>query len=473
VAASVIFTELRFLGFFFAVFVVYWALASHRARKAWLLVVSYAFYAAWDWRFLSLILVSTVVDYVVGRALPDARGARRRGLLTTSLVVNLGILGLFKYANFFLDSGVGLFRFLGLPVSDVTLQIVLPVGISFYTFQTLSYTIDVYRGRLEPTRSPLDFATFVAFFPQLVAGPIVRAADFLPQLTAPRRLADVAWRAHLLLFLSGFFKKACVADNLAPAVDAYFAAPSTYDTASCWVAIAAYAIQIYGDFSGYSDMAIATAGLLGFRLCDNFAHPYFALDITDFWRRWHMSLSSWLRDYLYIPLGGNRGSTLFTYRNLMLTMVLGGLWHGASWNFVIWGVLHGLALIVHRLVGRSASPSPVRSATGWVVTLWWVGLCWIFFRAESLATAIDITGVYTGIGALLGVGSAGAEALPARYALAVLVCLALHAVSYRVSIRPLAARLPVPVFIAAYAVFFQGAWASMAIGDAPFIYFQF
>ncbi len=468
-----IFTELRFLGFLLVVFYVYWALPKNALRKAWLLAVSYLFYAVWDWRFLSLILISTAVDYLVGLALPSAQGRGRKALLLVSLVVNLGLLGFFKYYNFFVDSGTELFALLGLPVSDVTLEIVLPVGISFYTFQTLSYTIDVYRGRLQPTRGLLDFATFVAFFPQLVAGPIVRASDFLPQLHTARRLADVAWRAHLLLFLSGFFKKACIADNLAPAVDAYFSAPETYSTLSCWVAVGAYAIQIYGDFSGYSDMAIATAGLLGYRLCDNFAHPYFATDITSFWRRWHMSLSTWLRDYLYISLGGNRGSTLFTYRNLMLTMLLGGLWHGASWNFVIWGFLHGLALIVHRLVGTTGPVTPLRSAVGWLATLWWVALCWIFFRADTLTTALDIASVY------LLVGSGGTETLPARYALTILVCLGLHFASYRWAsttgegLRSRVARLPVAVFVALYAVGFQLAYATMSVGYAPFIYFQF
>ncbi|MEL7520851.1 MAG: MBOAT family O-acyltransferase, partial [Cyanobacteria bacterium J06553_1] len=306
-----IFTEFRFFIFFAVVFGVYWALRSNGWRKAWILACSYAFYGAWDWRFLSLIIGSTLVDYVVGLNLVKCDDSSKvnsskakRSWLALSLCVNLGALAFFKYANFFADSAVGFFSWMGLPVNSVTLGIVLPVGISFYTFQTLSYSLDIYAGQLQPKKNLLDLATFVAFFPQLVAGPIVRAADFLPQLEIARSFDQVNVRACLTLFMVGFFKKACVSDNLAPIVDKYFAAPDTFDAISSWIGVLSYTVQIYCDFSGYSDMAIACAGLLGYELCVNFNFPYFASSITDFWRRWHISLSTWLKDYLYIPVGG-------------------------------------------------------------------------------------------------------------------------------------------------------------------------
>jgi alginate O-acetyltransferase complex protein AlgI len=303
-----IFTELSFLAFFALVFGVHWWLTSHRARKLWLLAASYFFYGAWDWRFLSLIVGSTALDYVVGLRLEGNDDERsRKRWIALSVVANLGLLGVFKYANFFLDSAIRLASALGFEASPHVLGIVLPVGISFYTFQTMSYSLDVYRRELRAVRDPLDFALFVTFFPQLVAGPIVRAIDFLPQLERVRVWRDVRVRACATLFLVGYVKKACIGDNVAELVDPYFKDPALYDALSAWIAVLFYAVQIYCDFSGYSDMAIATAGLFGYELRLNFDFPYFAASIRDFWRRWHMSLSSWLRDYLYIPLGGSRG----------------------------------------------------------------------------------------------------------------------------------------------------------------------
>jgi len=392
-----IFTEFRFLFFFLLVFAIRWMLRDLTAQKVWLLLCSYVFYAAWDWRFLSLIWLSTAVDYLVGLRLgAEADAPRRKLWVTASVVTNLSILGVFKYFNFFAESLTSLLSVLGLPVSYNVVHIVLPVGISFYTFQTMSYSLDIYRGRLEPTRSLLDLALFVGFFPQLVAGPIVRARAFLPQLDVRARLQDVDFRSSLVLFMSGYFKKACVSDNIAPYVDRFFAAPDEFTALSAWTAVLLYAAQIYCDFSGYSEMAIACARMLGFELGENFNFPYLATSIKDFWRRWHISLSSWLRDYLYISLGGNRGSTLFTYRNLMLTMLLGGLWHGASWNFVIWGGLHGAALVVHRLwepFGKRL-PAAISGGFGFLLTLWWVNLAWIFFRAADLGEAMVIARSY-------------------------------------------------------------------------------
>lgn len=382
-----IFTELRFLAFLAVVLAVHWALRNAWTRKLWLLAASYLFYGLWDWRFLSLIVGSTALDYFVGLKLEGNDDERsRKRWITLSVAANLGLLGVFKYTNFFLDSAIRLANALGFEASPHVLGIVLPVGISFYTFQTMSYSLDVYRRNLRAVRDPLDFALFVAFFPQLVAGPIVRAVDFLPQLDVRKLWRDVRVRACLTLFLVGYVKKACIGDNVATLVDPYFDKPGTFDALGAWTAVLHYAVQIYCDFSGYSDMAIATAGLFGYELRLNFDFPYLASSIRDFWRRWHMSLSSWLRDYLYIPLGGNRGSRLFQHRNLMLTMLLGGLWHGAGWNFVIWGALHGGALVVHREWERAGLRMP--RFLGYFGTFLWVCIAWIFFRAKSLDGAL-------------------------------------------------------------------------------------
>ena len=471
-----IFTEFRFFFFFAVVFGVYWTLRSNRWRKVWILVCSYAFYGAWDWRFLSLIVASTLVDYGVGLRLGDAEASvntRRRWLLV-SLCVNLGTLAFFKYANFFADSAVGLFGWLGLPSNSVTLGVVLPVGISFYTFQTLSYSIDIYRGQLEARRSLLDLATFVAFFPQLVAGPIVRASDFLPQLERDRLFSRVNVRACLILFAVGFFKKACVSDNLAPIVDSYFSDPSAFDALSGWIAVLGYTVQIYCDFSGYSDMAIATAGLLGYELCINFNFPYFATSITDFWRRWHISLSTWLKDYLYIPLGGNQGSKWFTYRNLLLTMVLGGLWHGAAWTFVFWGLLHGGALVIHKEWSRFAKqlPALVR-ASSWLepvnlfATFYWICISWVFFRADSFASALMV------LRSFVLLRSPGSQQLNTGLLAVFGVLACLHWLTAREIWTQAVERIPAQLFAVGYGFIVAALLTLMPVGYTPFIYFQF
>lgn len=467
-----LFVEFRFALFYALAAGVYWTLRNNVWRKRWLLVCSYVFYGAWDPRFCLLIAFSTGVDYVVGRQLEGAADddpARRRWLYL-SLAVNLGVLGFFKYCNFFLDSAWALLSWLGLPPADrTTLQIILPVGVSFFTFQSLSYTLDVYRRRLTAVRDFADLALAVSFFPQLVAGPIMRAADFLPQLAAPRRPAEIDWRGCATLFLVGFFKKACVADNLAPTVDAFFAAPNDYGPASAALAVVGYAVQIYGDFSGYTDMAIACAGGLGYRLCRNFDHPYFATDIADFWRRWHMSLSSWLRDYLYIPLGGNRGGEWFVARNLLLTMLLGGLWHGAAWHFVLWGGLHGLALVAHRAWTRVGGrlPAPV----GMAMTFAFVCGCWVVFRAPDLATAgAALRALVSPVG-----GAAATAGLPGeRFWRGALPILALaHALTWRRVLANAWARLPAPAFATACGLAFGTMLTLLPARYTPFIYFQF
>jgi D-alanyl-lipoteichoic acid acyltransferase DltB (MBOAT superfamily) len=391
------FNSFAFVIFFVVVFGLYHALGRRlRAQNRLLLVASYVFYASWDWRFLSLILLSTAVDYACSlsmRARPERAGAA----LGVSLTANLGLLFTFKYFHFFEESAVALLEALGIPAHPTTLRIVLPVGISFYTFQTLSYTIDVYRGRLEPTRDLLDFALYVAFFPQLVAGPIERATHFLPQIQSPRRVTTDQLTEGSWLVMWGYFKKVYVADNVARLVDVGFSPDFDGSGGSLLVATWAFAIQIYCDFSGYTDIARGVAKLLGFELMLNFDLPYFARNPSDFWRRWHISLSTWLRDYLYIPLGGNRGGTVRTYRNLFLTMLLGGLWHGAAWTFVFWGAFHGLWLGVHRALAPRLPRLPPRLAGAGSVlavlgTFHAVCVGWVFFRASSLEQALSILG---------------------------------------------------------------------------------
>lgn len=395
-----LFTELTFWAFFAVVFTLY-ILLPHRAQNRMLLVASYVFYGAWDWRFLGLILFSTLVDYLVGQRMHMARTqTMRKRLLLVSLASNLGLLGVFKYLGFFIDSFAGLLASIGYQADPFMLSIVLPVGISFYTFQTLSYTIDIYRRDMEPTRDFLDFALFVAFFPQLVAGPIERARALLPNITAPRQLSWDALGRGAVLCLQGLVKKVVIADAIGPTVNAVYASPNPSGIdiiLATWL----FAVQIYCDFSGYTDIARGVAKMLGFRLMRNFAQPYFAADPQEFWRRWHISLSTWLRDYLYISLGGNRGGKAATYRNLMTTMTLGGLWHGAAWNFVLWGLYQGGLLAIHRMIAGAhgrVGEGTRRSLMGWLgrivaIAVFFQIVCygWLLFRAQSFAQIVDLT----------------------------------------------------------------------------------
>lgn len=401
-----LFSDLNFWAFFAVVGLLY-VLLTHKAQNRMLLVASYVFYGAWDWRFLSLILLSTVVDYFIGQRMgAETVDARRRRLLHLSLAMNLGMLGIFKYLGFFVDSFQELLADVGYAADPIVLGIVLPVGISFYTFQTLSYTIDIHRRELEPTDDFFDFALFVAFFPQLVAGPIERAKNLLPNIAQPRVLSWDNLRRGAVLCLIGLIKKIVIADGLAPGVEAVYggADPSRIDII---LATWAFAIQIYCDFSGYTDIARGIAKMLGFGLMRNFAQPYFAADPQEFWRRWHISLSSWLRDYLYISLGGNRGGKWATYRNLMATMTLGGLWHGAAWNFALWGIYQGGMLAVHRAFAgphKASGEGGRRGIIGWLgrvlaIALFFQAVCygWLLFRSGSFGQIVDFTGKLTGL----------------------------------------------------------------------------
>jgi D-alanyl-lipoteichoic acid acyltransferase DltB (MBOAT superfamily) len=394
----VLFNTLSYAKFFAVVFAVSWLLRTrHQARLVFLLGASYVFYAHWDWRFLPLLFVSSSVDWWLGMAIGRATGPKRRKhLLAATVALNLGVLGIFKYFNFGIDNAQALLEALGFHPSRWALSIALPVGISFFTFESMSYVIDVYRRDIEPHESYLEYLTFVAFFPHLVAGPIVRPRDLLPQLRRPARFTNAEGSRGLFLIASGLVKKVAIGDYLAlNLVDRVFDAPLQYSSLECYAAVVGYAVQIYCDFSGYTDVAIGSALLLGIRFPKNFDAPYQARNITDFWRRWHISLSTWLRDYLYIPLGGSRRGARRTYLNLMLTMLLGGLWHGASWNFVVWGGLHGAALAATRAYQRwrwGDEPPPRASAplarlACVVATFHAVCFAWIFFRAATFSHA--------------------------------------------------------------------------------------
>ncbi|MEM8735176.1 MAG: MBOAT family O-acyltransferase [Planctomycetota bacterium] len=381
---------------------LYWCLPA-RPRLWATLVASYAFYGVWDYRFLALIWISTAVDYVVGLRLDALRNAAmRRCCLLVSVAVNIGLLGVFKYFHFFAESLQTLAAGLGMRVDPVTLEIVLPVGISFYTFQTLSYTIDVYRRDQAPERDWLRFATYVAYFPQLVAGPIVRAKDLLPQLTGEQRFDGGQFEEGFARIVCGFFKKLVIADTIAIVVDPLFEFPGGYGTLNTLLLVCLFAVQIYADFSGYTDIAIGVSLWLGIRLPENFKSPFFSRSMSEFWRRWHCTLSNWLRDYVYIPLGGSRHGAIRTAISLLTTMTLGGLWHGANWTFLIWGVIHGGILVIERQFRQWHKPSHrVGAATRNLLSLpssvvgpaYVVGvfvMTGVLFRSESLSQSLEI-----------------------------------------------------------------------------------
>jgi D-alanyl-lipoteichoic acid acyltransferase DltB (MBOAT superfamily) len=394
----VLFNSFIFWGFFAIVLALYRVL-PHRGQNWLLLVASYIFYGYWDWRFLSLILFSTLTDYVLGAQISRAEDERRRRILMIcSVIINLGFLGFFKYFGFFVTEINAALAAIGLTSALPVLKIVLPVGISFYTFQSLSYTVDIYRRHTEPARTFQDFALYVSFFPQLVAGPIERSSSLLPQVTTPRTVDRAGIAEGLYLILFGLLKKVVIADNMAVIVNDVFSRPTdTLTGVEVLVGVYAFAFQIYGDFSGYSNVAQGLARMMGFQLRWNFRMPYFATSPSDFWNRWHISLSTWLRDYLYVPLGGNRNGAVNTYRNLALTMLLGGLWHGAAWTFVVWGAFHGAILIVYRrwptLSGAPPTLQPSgrsiaseRAATWFRMLLMFHLVCfsWLLFRAEDM-----------------------------------------------------------------------------------------
>src|SRR5579864_4346728 len=443
------------------------------AKKAVLVLASYYFYAQWDWRFCFLLAFSSTLSYGAGRLIgATADQGRRRLVLGIAITLHLGLLGVFKYLDFFVLSTNELARLLGLQHELPFFEVLLPVGISFFTFHGISYVTDVYRGDAAVCRNPLDMALYMSFFPQLVAGPIVRAASFLPQLARPSS-EPIPIAPALLLILGGLFKKIVVANYLAAGlVDPVFAAPTSYGAPDLLLAVYGYAVQIYCDFSAYSDIAIALAALCGFRFPRNFNQPYRAQRLREFWQRWHISLSTWLRDYLYKPLGGNRQGRLNTYRNLMITMLLGGIWHGAAWKFVMWGALHGGGLAVERMcqpwLGQR-STTPLGRFVAWLIVFHFVCLAWIFFRAEDFTVAgVFIAGLFHGWGepiqqaqpamiALIVIGMAGQFLPPGSFE--------------RVGVA--IERVPYWGLSAAAGLILAAINALGPEGIAPFIYFRF
>lgn len=399
------FNSIDFAIFLPIVFVLYWVLNSRslRLQNSLIVAASYFFYGCWDYRFLSLILFSTVIDYSVGRQLLITDNPKKRkALLWTSILVNLGFLGFFKYYNFFVDNFVSAFSFFGQDIAVNSLNIILPVGISFYTFQTLSYTIDVYRGKLEPTKDFIAFSAFVSFFPQLVAGPIERATHLLPQFYTKRIFDYNKAICGMRQILWGLFKKVVIADNCAEFANTIFNSYNDQSGSTLVLGALFFTFQIYGDFSGYSDIAIGTSRLFGFDLMKNFAFPYFSRDIAEFWRRWHISLSTWFRDYLYIPLGGSRGSLRLRIRNVFIIFLVSGFWHGANWTFIVWGGLNALYFLPVMISNNNRNHMNIVAEGKWlpsireiiniIITFALTVLAWIFFRSDSVGNAIEYIG---------------------------------------------------------------------------------
>lgn len=407
-----LFNSLDFAIFLPIVFFLYWFVTKNNLKLQNLLIVgaSYLFYGWWDWRFLSLIMFSTLIDFAIGQKLSSEHDQTKRKIyLWTSILVNIGFLGFFKYYNFFLDNFIAAFTFFGVEINSNSLNIILPVGISFYTFQTLSYTIDIYRNKIEPTSNFIAFAAFVSFFPQLVAGPIERATNLLPQFYKQRKFEYNKAVDGMKQILWGLFKKMVIADNCAEYANQIFNNSSDYSGITLLLGAFFFAFQIYGDFSGYSDIAIGTARLFGFNLRRNFAFPYFSRDIAEFWRRWHISLSSWFRDYLYIPLGGSHGGTWVKTRNTFIIFIVSGFWHGANWTFIVWGLLNAIYFLPLLLldknrenlevVAQGKNLPKIKEIINMGITFNLTLLAWIFFRAESIPHAIEylyslITGLF-------------------------------------------------------------------------------
>ncbi|HJT78440.1 MAG TPA: MBOAT family O-acyltransferase [Gemmataceae bacterium] len=466
-------------------------LGHDRGRVWMLLLASFFFYASWNKWLATLIFVTTGMDYVIARGMhASASTLWRRLLLVVSLVVNLGLLAYFKYSNFFLQSLQQSLQAAGVHTSMPVLQVILPIGISFYTFEAINYTVDVYRRRVVPERNLANFILFITFFPHLVAGPIVRARDFLPQIGRRKHWDWARLELGARFFLMGLFKKWAIADRMALYSDPVFADPRHFSSSACWLAVIAYALQIYGDFSGYSDMALGSAHMLGYKLAQNFNMPYLATNLSEFWHRWHMSLSTWLRDYLFIPLGGSRCSRWRTCLNLMITMTLGGLWHGANWTFVVWGAAHGGLLVVHRFFRDFCKPRPwldklLQGAPGRVLcgaaTFLAVSLCWVLFRAQDVMIPNTHRVILTGwqVAAAMfhrlfvphhGMG-APLHNRGLWYTVAVVVVC--HALAYSGVWKRMAVRLPAPVLGFGYAVVLTLAMVLAPDAGKAFIYFQF
>jgi alginate O-acetyltransferase complex protein AlgI len=475
---AMLFCTKDYLFFLLAVFALYWATPRERVRVWLLLIASFTFYAVWSRELACIVAASSAVDFFLGQQMGAAASPRaRKYLLWASLGMNLGLLVYFKYANFFIESFQQLLMQMGVTVSLPLLEVILPIGISFYTFEAINYSVDVYRRKIAPEQNLADFMLFILFFPHLVAGPIVRARDFLPQIKKPKRWSWLRLHHGIWLLSLGLFKKLAIADRMAVIVDPVFASPGDYSTEAIWMAAVAFAFQVYCDFSGYSDMAIGSAHLFGYRLTLNFNLPFVSRNVSEFWQRWHISLSTWLRDYLFIPLGGSRGSFWFTSRNLLITMSLGGLWHGANWNYVAWGVLQGILLVLHR--GFSLWVEDKRVLRGLLET--WVGtlfrilftfclFCWslVVFRPASLGDS----------GVMFERMLSASEGLPIAlevhaFWLTVLLMVISHAIAMLPGWSRWASKLPTPLLGLSYATLLLLGTILAPGSTKAFIYFQF
>lgn len=472
-----VFNSLHFVWFFLVVYAAY-RLLPHRPQNWLLLAASYYFYAAWDWRFLGLLIGSTLVDYSCARALDRTPGrGRRKALLCLSLGFNLTLLGFFKYFNFFADNLHTVFGALGWQLDFVTLRVLLPVGISFYTFVTMSYVIDVYRREIPATRDLLDFGVFVAYFPHLVAGPILRASMLLPQIDSPRRITPEQMRDGAWLVAWGFLQKIFVADNLAGLANAVFDPGVHHSGVNVLLGTYAFAFQIYGDFAGYSNIARGISKMMGIELIENFRFPYLVRSPRQFWTNWHISLSTWLRDYLYIPLGGNRGTVWQTRRNLLITMILGGLWHGAAWTFVLWGVYQGVLLVVYRSLETTTAarrwllgPTPLARALGWLVMFHLTCFGWLIFRARSARQLAELT---ASLCTRFAPATIDLNGLLVPLLLYVTPLVLVHACEAWFDDVLIVRRLPVGVRYSVYAATLYLTLLFGNFGGSEFIYFQF
>lgn len=475
------FNSLDFAIFFPVVFILYWLVSQKLfLRNLLILIASYVFYGWWDWRFLFLIVISSIVDFIVGQKLYKAENLKKRkGLLIISLAVNLGFLVYFKYMNFFIETFVDSFRLFGKELEVSTLNIILPVGISFYTFQTLSYTIDIYRKQLEPTKDWLAFFSFVAFFPQLVAGPIERASHLLPQFYKTYKFNYNLVKSGLLLMAFGLFKKMVIADRAAILVNQVYNNPTDYYGYETILATILFAFQIYCDFSGYSDIAIGAARTMGFDLMKNFDSPYFSKSITEFWRRWHISLSTWFRDYVYIPLGGSRNGKYRTYANLFIVFLVSGLWHGAAMTFVIWGGIHGVFIVVEKaLTTFRMTIFKQRNVLNYFIalpfTFFIVCFAWIFFRANNFSDAILIINNSLQIKDTQNIFNLGVEKTELNLLfimVVLLLCFELFHKNYN-AIKQLN-RLFIPVRYTVYCLIIIVLIVFREVSISEFIYFQF
>ncbi len=500
------FNSLAFLAFFAVVFPLYCVL-SFRWQNRMLLAASYLFYGWAEPRFLCLMALTTIIDFFIGITIDDAQDERvRKRWMLISIVMNLVILGVFKYYDFFATSIAENLKLAGITIHPLLIKVGVPAGISFYTFHEISYTVDVYRKHIKAARNFEDFAVFISFFPQLVAGPIGRASWQMPQFEKPRRMTWQGWSEGALLLLFGFFKKICVADAVAPMAAKVFKNPAAFNCGMLMAGLYFFSIQIYADFSGYTDIARGLARLMGFELIENFNQPYFAPNITDFWRRWHISLSTWLRDYLYIPLGGNRRGKLMQYRNLFLTMFLGGLWHGASWKFAVWGSLHGIYLAAHKFMMEQGSPTRpdsdkdekhsseqpaprsyslarpnVESNDAWpmrvlktVCTFHLVALTWIFFSAEDISSAFEfLRGIFTRFSKTSKDLRFDAAELRAAIPAVVVMILLIDLPQFLKRDHWAIHKWPVALRALIYTTLFVWIVLMRGLENVPFIYFQF